>query len=90
MMVNNLKLSVAEQENLRLKIIRAAKKNLKPNGKPDVEKVKEICECSVSHIRKIWRKYQNGGVTAIKSVKMGRPKGDGCKLTPEQEKKYRS
>jgi transposase len=84
--VNNLKLSGDEQENLRKKIIRKAKKNLKPNGNPDVKKVSEICECSASHVYGVWKKYLNGGVSAIKSVKTGRPKNSG-RLTLEQQQK---
>ena len=86
--VNNLKLTPQEQEKLRLKIIRVAKKNLKPNGKVDVKEVKEICECSESHVRVTWKKYKDGGVSAIKGVKMGRPQNSG-KLTEEQQKQVR-
>lgn len=82
---NNLKLTTDEQEKLRKKIIRIAKKNLMPNGSVRNKKVSEICECSVSHVRSTWKKYITDGVSAIKSVKMGRPKGAGCKLTPEQQ-----
>lgn len=83
--VNNHQLTPAEQEKLRLRIIRVAKKNLKSNGKPDVSKVSEICECSASHVRATWRKYCEGGISAITRVKMGRPANSG-KLTPEQQK----
>jgi len=83
--INNKKLSPQEQEKLRLKIIRVAKKNLKPNGKPNIKKVSEICECSESHVRGTWRKYQKDGVCAVKCVKMGRPSNSG-KLTMEQQK----
>ena len=85
LIVDNKKLSPTEQEKLRLKIIRVAKKNLKPDNRPDVKKVSEICECSESHVRGTWRKYQSGGITAVKSVKMGRPQNSG-KLTKEQQK----
>jgi transposase len=84
LVVNNLKLSPKEQENLRFKIIRIAKKNLKPNGKPDVEKVAEICECSTRLIYETWRKHQNGGISAIKAKKMGRPANSG-ELTVEEQ-----
>ena len=86
--VNNLKLNTGEQEKLRLKIIRVAKKNLKPNGKVNVMKVVEICECSESHVRKTWYKYQKGGINAIRAKKMGRPKNKG-KLTLEMQKEIR-
>ena len=82
--INNKKLTPAEQEKLRYKIIRTAKKNLKPNGKPNVSVVAEICECSVGHVSGTWKKYLEGGVAAIKSVKMGRPENSG-KLTEKQQ-----
>jgi transposase len=84
--INNRKLTPKEQENLRLKIIRVAKKNLKPNGIPDVKKVSEICECSESHVRGTWKKYLAGGIGGVKAVKMGRPQNSG-KLTVAQQKK---
>ena len=83
--VNNRKLTPAEQEELRKKIVRKAKKNLKPNGKPDVKKVSEICECSDSLVYDTWRKYLKGGISAIKATKMGRPADSGA-LTVEQQK----
>jgi transposase len=67
------------QEELRKKIVRQMKKH------DDTKEVAEICECSERHVQLTWKKYQEGGVEAIKAVKMGRPKGSGCKLTPEQE-----
>ena len=89
LIVDNKKLSLSEQKNLRLKIIRVAKKNLKPNGRPIVKKVSEICECSERHVRGTWGKYQDDGVTAIKSVKMGRPQNSG-KLTEQQQKEIQN
>ena len=86
--VNNLKLSTKEQEQLRKRIIRTALKNLKPNGKINVTKVAEICECSKGHVSGTWKKYQLGGVSAIKAVKIGRPKNSG-KLSIEQQKEIR-
>jgi transposase len=86
--VNNLRLSPREQEGLRLRIVRVAKKNQRPGGKIDVAKVAEICECSESHVRSTWRKYQIGGVGALKCIKMGRP-GDSGHLTSEQQKEIR-
>ncbi len=82
--VNNLKLSTKEQETLRKRIVRTAKKNLKPNGRPDVKKVAEICECSERHVRATWKKYHDGGVSAIKLVKTGRPENSG-RLSIEQQ-----
>jgi transposase len=82
--VNNLKLSTKEQETLRLRIIRVAKKNLLPNGNVKAKLVAEICECSPSHVSHSWKKYCEEGVSAVKAVKMGRPKNSG-KLTQEQQ-----
>jgi len=76
---NNYKLSPFGQEELRKKIVRQMKKY------GDAKEVAAICECTVRHVNKTWKKYQEGGVEAILSVKMGRPKGMCCKLTPEQE-----
>ncbi len=82
--VDNLRMSSKEQEALRKKIIRTAKKNLKPNGKVAVELVAEICECSTSHVRHTWKKYLDGGVSAIKAAKEGRPRNSGS-LNLEQQ-----
>jgi hypothetical protein len=49
--IDNRKLNPTEQEALRKRIVRTAKKNLKPDGKIDAEVVAEICECSTSHVR---------------------------------------
>jgi transposase len=84
LILNNLKLSPDEQEKLRLKIIRVGKKHLKANGKPDAVAVAEICECSLSHVRGTWQKYAEGGISAVKAVKMGRPQNSGA-LTCEQQ-----
>jgi transposase len=75
------KLSPKEQEELRKKIVRQMKKH------GDTKLVADICECSLRHVQSTWKKYREKGVSAIKAVKMGRPKGSGCKLTPEQEAK---
>ena len=82
--VNNLKLTAGEQEKLRLKIIRTAKKNPKMNGKINFAKVAEICECSESHVRKTWSKYHNDGINAIKAKQMGRTPNTG-KLNEAQQ-----
>jgi transposase len=86
--INNRKLSPKEQETLRLKIIRIAKKNLLPNGKLNVKKVAEICECSTSHVSHTWTKYRKNGIAAVKAIAMGRPQNSG-KLTREQQKEIR-
>jgi transposase len=86
--VDNHKISPSEQESLRKRIIRTAKKNLKPNGKVEVDKVAEICECSSSHVRHTRKKYLTGGVSAIKAVRLGRPQNSG-KLTRDQQGKIK-
>ena len=75
------KLSPREQEELRKKIVRQMKKH------GDTKEVAEICECSRRHVQSTWKKYQESGLAGIKSIKMGRPKGSGCRLAPEQESK---
>jgi transposase len=83
--IDNRKLSPREQETLRLRIIRVAKKNLRANGNVKAKEVAEICECSVSHT---WKKYREKGVSGLKCVKMGRPQNSG-KLTAEQQTQVR-
>jgi transposase len=86
--VDNRKLGPKEQEALRLRIIRVAKKNLRSNGSVKARAVAEICECSVSHVSHTWKKYREGGVSGVKCVQMGRPPGSG-KLTVEQQRQVR-
>jgi transposase len=76
---NIKKLGSRGQEELRKKIIREMKKY------GDTKEVAKICECSRSHVQSTWKRYKEGGIDAIKAMKMGRPKGKCCKLTPEQE-----
>jgi transposase len=78
---NTQKLDPRGQEELRKRIVRQMKKH------GDTKEVAEICECSQRHVQSTWKKYQESGVDAIKAVKMGRPKGSGSKLAPEQESK---
>ena len=73
------KLNPKEQEEVRKKIVREMKK------RGDGKEVAEICECTVRHVNKTWKKYREGGIKAITAVKMGRPKGKGSKLNPKQE-----
>ena len=77
--VNNLKLSAVDKENLRKRIVRMMKKHNEP------KKVSEICECSISHVYTTWRKYNEGGVQALKSEKTGR-KTDSGALNATQQK----
>ena len=74
------KLSPKGQEELRKKIVRQMKKH------GNTKAVAEICECSLRHVQSTWKKYREGGVPAIRLVRMGRPERSGRKLTPEQEK----
>jgi transposase len=76
---DNYKLSPKGQEELRKKIVRQMKKH--GNSK----EVAEICECTVRHVNKTWKKYQEGGIEAILAVKMGYAHGKRRKLTAEQE-----
>jgi transposase len=73
------KLSPREQEEVRKKIVREMQK------RGDAKEVAEICECTIRHVNKTWKKYQDGGIKAIEAVVMGRPKGKLCKLQTEQE-----
>ena len=73
------KLSPKEQEEVRKKIIREMRK------RGDAKEVADICECTVRHVNKTWKKYCEGGIALIGAVAMGRPKGKCCKLQPEQE-----
>ena len=73
-----LKISPKEQEELRKKIVRKMQKH------GDTKEVAAICECSVRHVQSTWKKYQEGGIKAILSVPMGRPKGVNCKLDAKQ------
>jgi transposase len=73
------KLSPEGQEELRKKIVREMKK------RGEVKEVAEICECSVRHVYSTWKRYKEGGVEAVNAVKMGRPRGTGCRLSPRQE-----
>jgi transposase len=76
---NAQKIGSAGQEELRKKIVRQMKKH------GNTKEVAAICECTVRHVNKTWKKYQVGGVEAIESVKMGRPVGKCCKLNEKQE-----
>ena len=73
------KLSPKEQEELRKKIVRQMQKH------GNTKEVAEICECSIRHVQSTWKKYKEGGITAIQAVKMGYAHGKRRKLTPEQE-----
>jgi len=72
-------LSPKEQEEVRKKIVREMQK------RGDAKEVAEICECTVRHVNRTWKKYREGGIRAIIAVKMGSPVGVYGKLTSEQE-----
>jgi transposase len=74
------KLSPAEKETLRKKIVRLMKKH------GDAKVVKEMCECSVRHVYNVWKTYNEEGIDGIKAKKVGR-KADSGSLTVEQQKK---
>lgn len=76
---NLQKLNPQAQEEVRKKIVREMKK------RGNAKEVAEICECTVRHVNKTWKKYCEGGIEAILAVKMGRPIGLCKKLTLEQE-----
>ncbi|MCL1794814.1 MAG: winged helix-turn-helix domain-containing protein [Oscillospiraceae bacterium] len=78
------KLSAKEQSEVRKKIVREMEKR---GG--ETKEVAEICECTVRHVQKTWKKYREGGVKAIAAAKMGRPVGVYCKLTKEQEEEIK-
>ena len=77
--INNLKLNTQEQEKLRKRIVR------KMRIHNDTGVVAEICECSKRHVQSTWKKYQDGGISAIAVVKRGRKENSGA-LTSEQQK----
>ena len=72
------KLSPAEKETLRKRIVRQMKKH----GDPKV--VKELCECSLRHVYNVWKAYNEKGVAGIKGKKVGRKENSGT-LSVEQQ-----
>jgi transposase len=74
------KQSSKEQEEVRKRIVRQMKK------RGDARGVAEICECTIRHVNKTWKKYQEGGLKAIAGSKPGSPVGLHCKLTKKQER----
>jgi len=73
------KLSPPEKETLRKKIVRMLKKNESPKV------IKEICECSLSHVYNVRRAYNKEGIDGIKAKKVGRKPNSGS-LTLEMQK----
>jgi len=77
---NARKLSPAEKETLRKKIVRQMKKY------GDAKVVQEMCECSLRHVYNVWKTYNEKGVGGIKAKKVGRKTNSGS-LTIEQQEK---
>lgn len=67
------------QYELRKQVVRLRKKGL------DNKAISDIVGLSQTHISTIWKKYERGGLDAIKPGKRGRRHGDKRELTAEQE-----
>ena len=74
------KLSPAEKETLRKKIVRQMKKY------DDAKVVQEMCECSLRHVYNVWKTYNEKGVGGIKAKKVGRKTNSGSLTIAQQEK----
>lgn len=74
------KLNQETQYELRKQVVR-----LKKKGELDNQAISEIVGLCSSHISTIWKKYQRGGLEAIKPKVRGRRLGDKRELTAEQE-----
>lgn len=80
--MNNLdarKLNQQTQYELRKQVVRLRKKGL------DNQTISEIVGLSKSHVSTIWKKYERGGLDAIKPGLRGRRHGAQRELTAEQE-----
>lgn len=67
------------QYELRKQVVRLREKGL------DNKAISDIVGLSQTHISTIWKKYERGGLDAIKQGKRGRRHGDKRELTAEQE-----
>lgn len=67
------------QYELRKQVVRLREKGL------DNKAISEIVGLSQTHTSTIWKKYERGGLDAIKPGKRGRRHGDKRELTAEQE-----
>jgi transposase len=79
LIIDAVKMTPKEQENLRLQIIRLHKK-----GKTTAEIV-ELTDAKIRSVQSTVRNYKIGGIAAVKQKKMGRPHGS-TKLTLQQVK----
>ncbi len=80
--MNNLdarKLNQQTQYELRKQVVRLREKGL------DNQAISEIVGLSKSHVSTIWKKYERGGLDAIKPGLRGRRHGAQRELTAEQE-----
>lgn len=73
------KLSQEAQEMLRKQIVR-----LRKAGRPNKD-IAEIVGVSESHCSRVWKRYQQGGSSAVAKGQRGRRHGDQRTLTAEQE-----
>jgi len=67
------------QYELRKQVVRLREKGL------DNKAISDIVGLSQTHISTIWKKYERGGLDAIKPGKRGRRHGDKRELTADQE-----
>ena len=74
------RLNPETQYELRKQVVR-----LKEKGELDNRAISEIVGLCPTHISTIWKKYQRGGLDAIKTKVRGRRLGDQRELTAEQE-----
>ena len=73
------KLSPATQYELRKQVVR-----LKSGGRSSLE-VSEITGFAPQTVNSLWKRYQSGGLEALKIRPRGRRVGEKRRLTPEQE-----
>jgi transposase len=74
------KLNPETQYELRKQVVR-----LKEKGELDNQAIADIVGLCPTHISTIWKKYQRGGLDAIKAKVRGRRLGEKRELTAEQE-----
>ena len=73
------KLNQQTQYELRKQVVRLRKKGL------DNKSISEIVGLSQTYVSTIWKKYERGGLEAIKPGQRGRRHGDKRELTSDQE-----
>jgi transposase len=77
---DSCKLNHETQYELRKQVVR-----LKKSGELDNQSISDIVGLCPTHISTIWKKYQRGGLDAIKPGVRGRRHGAQRELTAEQE-----